>query len=264
MQIPLFHVNAFSAGAISGNPAAVCLLDSWLDDDLLRKVAAENALSATAFLVRREGVYHLRWFTPLCEVRLCGHASLASGYVLLHELRPELQIVRFETRHSGLVSVEKNAQFLTMDFPASRPQSRATTPPDLSRALGVKDAPSYVLEVNDSLIVIFEDEAVIRGVRPDFHLLAQLHPYVVIVTAPGKGVDFVSRYFAPSYGVPEDPVTGSAHSVLTPYWSERLSKSQLHAQQLSERGGELWCEMAGQRVLLQGKAVLTMRGQLAI
>lgn len=262
MQIPLFHVNAFSEAAFSGNPAAVCLLDSWLDDNLLRKVAAENALSATAFLVRQDGVHQLRWFTPLCEVRLCGHATLATGYVLLQLLDPELQTVSLETRYSGVVSVTKAGDLLAMDFPMHNPTPCANVPHGLSRALGIENQPYELLEVNDSLIAVFEDEAAIRSVRPDFDLLEQLHPRVVMVTAPGNQVDFLSRYFAPSYGVPEDPVTGSAHSALTPYWSKRLGKSQVHARQLSERGGEIWCEVSGDRVLLKGKGVLTMEGQI--
>ncbi len=262
MQIPLFHVNAFSEAAFSGNPAAVCLLDSWLDDDLLRKVATENALSATAFVVRKDGAHQLRWFTPTSEVRLCGHATLASGAVLLRQLLPELRTISFETRYSGGVSVAKDGDLLVMDFPMHSPAPCKSLPRELSRALGIADQASEVWEVNNSFIAVFEDDTVIRRVRPEFHLLEQLHPRVVMITAPAAEVDFVSRYFAPSYGVPEDPVTGSAHCALTPYWSKRLGKSQLHARQLSERGGELWCEMAGNRVLLKGNAVLTLEGKL--
>jgi len=264
MQIPLFHVNAFSEAASGGNPAAVCFLDSWLDDDLHRKVAAENSLSATAFLVRRNGEYDIRWFTPTREVKLCGHATLASGYLLLYEMRPELERVEFQTRFSGVVSVSRRGDLLEMDFPLRAPTAARSVPHELTRALGLRESPSEVLEGSDSLLAVFEDEDVIRRIRPDFDLLEELHPYVVMVTAPGKDADFVSRYFAPSYGVPEDPVTGSAHCALAPYWTQRLGKTQLHARQLSQRGGELWCELAGDRVLLRGKASLTLKGQLTL
>jgi PhzF family phenazine biosynthesis protein len=263
MRIELFHVNAFSEAAFSGNPAAVCLLDSWLDDALLHKVAAENALSATAFLVQKVAHYEIRWFTPACEVRLCGHATLASGYVLLHLLHPEWEAVSFETRYSGTVTVEKSGSVLVMNLPVQRPQASTNAPGELRLALGVEVPPFQVLAVDNYVLAVFDDEAAIRRVDPDFNLLAQMHPRAVIVTAPGKDADFVSRYFAPSYGVPEDPVTGSAHSLLAPYWSERLGKTHLHARQLSDRRGELWCEMRGDRVLLKGGAVLTLRGTLA-
>lgn len=264
MQITLFHVNAFSEAAFGGNPAAVCLLDSWLDDELHRKVAAENSLSATAFLIPQNGGYEIRWFTRTHEIKLCGHATLASGYLLLHVLHPELERVGFQTRFSGVVSVAKKNDLLEMDFPVRAPSPTRSAPAELARALGLQDSPSEVLQCNDSLLAVFEDEDVIRRIRPDFDLLEQLHPHVVITTAPGKTVDFVSRYFAPSYGVPEDPVTGSAHCSLAPYWTQRLRKSQLHAQQLSERGGELWCEVAGDRVLLRGRARLTMEARLTL
>src|SRR3954453_2169920 len=264
MRIPLFHVNAFSGAAFSGNPAAVCLLDSWLDDDLLRKVAAENALSATAFLVERDGRYQVRWFTPRCEVRLCGHATLASGYVLLQLLHPDWNSVNFETRYSGAVSVERAGELLAMNFPLLEPAPCANVPGELSHALGVEDQASEVLAVDDYLVSVFKEEAVIRRVRPECRLLEQLHPRVVIVTAPGDDVDFVSRYFAPSYGVPEDPVTGSAHSVLAAYWRRHLGKYKMHARQLSEGGGELWCEIDGVRVMLKGKAVLVLRGKITL
>ncbi len=262
MRIPLFHIDAFTSHAFSGNPAAVCLLDSWLDDESLRKVAAENNLSATAFLVHRENDYELRWFTPRCEVKLCGHATLAAAYVTLNMLHSEQKNIRFETRFSGSLTIRQYADFLLMDFPALIPKACSNAPPGLARALGQEETPSEVLEVNDTLIVVYESQRMLRELRPDFMLLEQLHPYAVSVTAPGENVDFVSRYFAPSYGVPEDPVTGSAHCALTPYWTQRLGKSQLHAQQLSERGGELWCEMAGDRVILRGEAVLTLKGTL--
>ena len=266
MQVPLFHLDAFTDQAFAGNPAAVCLLNSWLDDAWLLKVAAENNLSATAFLVPLEGGggggFELRWFTPRCEVRLCGHATLASAYVVLKLLSAGLGAVQFQTRFGGTLIVREEGDSLAMDFPALYPQPCKETPASLARALGAY--PSQVLEVNDIYVCVFEDEDAIRRIHPDSTLLEQLHPFAVSITAPGKEADFVSRYFAPSYGVAEDPVTGSAHCALAPYWAKRLGKTCLIAQQLSERSGQLSCELAGQRVLLRGKAVLVLQGFLTI
>lgn len=264
MRIPLFHVNAFTDQPFTGNPAAVCPLSVWLDDRTLRKVAAENNLSATAFLVAHEGGYKLRWFTPRCELRLCGHATLASGLVVLDLLDPAREKVCFQTRSRGPLTIHKAGNLFSMDFPVISPEPSAKPSDGLFRALGTGPPPSEVLEANDTYFVVYESESVIRKLRPDFTELEKLHPFVVSVTAPGENADFVSRYFAPSYGVPEDPVTGSAHCALTPYWTKRLGKVQLHARQVSERGGELWCEMMGNRVILQGRAVCTLQGSLEI
>ncbi len=264
MRIPVFHVDAFTNKLLLGNPAAVCPLQSWLDDETLRKVAAENNLSETAFFVPATSGYELRWFTPRAEVKLCGHATLGAAYVVVNMLGPGLDLVRFETRHSGVLSVRKEGNLLAMDFPALFPNECITLPAGLVEALGPAPRPDKVLEVNDIYIAVFGDETAIQNMRPDFSRLALLHPAVVAVTAPGETVNFVSRYFKPSYGMPEDPVTGSAHCALTPYWSEHLGKPRLHAHQLSQRGGELWCEMAGDRVILKGNAVLTMQGTLEI
>jgi PhzF family phenazine biosynthesis protein len=264
MRIPLFHVDAFTDQPFRGNPAAVCFLQGWLDDESLRKVAAENNLSETAFFVPAGGHYDLRWFSPRGEVRLCGHATLASGYVALNLLQPGLQTVRFKTRHGGPLTVHTEGDLLSMDFPALIPKPCDVLPNNLFLALGPDPRPYQVLEVNETYIAVYEKESAIQNMRPDFALLERLHPFVVAVTAPGKEVDFVSRYFKPSYGMPEDPVTGSAHCALTPYWAERLAKLKLRARQLSERGGELWCELAGDRVILKGHAVLTMQGSLEI
>jgi PhzF family phenazine biosynthesis protein len=264
MRIPLFHVDAFTKQPFRGNPAAVCPLQEWLDDALLLKVAAENNLSETAFFVPRGKHYDLRWFTPRCEVRLCGHATLASAYVLLNLLQASLQTVRFETRLSGPLTVSKDGEKLAMDFPAMFAKPCTHLPEALIRGLQRAPRPSNLLEANDTYIAIYENQAAILNIRPDFARLEELHPFAVAVTAPGEESDFVSRYFAPSYGIPEDPVTGSAHCALTPYWTERLGKTQLYARQLSERGGELWCEMAGERVVIKGNAVLTLQGTLQI
>jgi PhzF family phenazine biosynthesis protein len=272
MRIPLFHVDAFASQPFTGNPAAVCALDWWLDDELLRKVAAENNLSETAFFVprrgpadgHRAGCYDLRWFTLRGEVKLCGHATLASAYVVLALLEPQLDTVRFETRRSGTLTVRKDREMFSMDFPAIFADTCANPPDELMRALGPGPSPSNVLEANQTYFAVYDHESAVQNLRPDFARLELLHPYVVSVTAPGDNVDFVSRYFKPSYGMPEDPVTGSAHCALAPYWAGRLGKSRLHARQLSARGGELWCEVAGARVLLKGHAVLTLKGSLVI
>jgi len=264
VRIPLFHVDAFAEQPFHGNPAAVCFLDSWLDEGRLRKVAAENNLSETAFLVPSKAGYELRWFSPCCEVRLCGHATLASAHILLNLRQPQLDSVRFETRFHGTLTVKKAGEFLAMDFPALFPHSCAN-PPDIWRdALAIQPLPSEVVEADETYILVVDRPETVRNVHPNFALLQNLHPYVVAVTARGDDVDFVSRYFAPSYGIPEDPATGSAHCILAPYWAKRLGKFRLHARQLSERGGELWCEVAGDRVLLKGKAVVTLEGSLSI
>jgi PhzF family phenazine biosynthesis protein len=265
MELQLFHLDAFTSQPFRGNPAAVCPLQEWLDDELLLRVAAENNLSETAFFVPRGGhgdQYELRWFTPRCEVSLCGHATLASAYVILNLLRTGPQTVRFETRLSGTLTVTKDGELFSMDFPALLGQACAHPPNALFDGLGPGPCPTALLEANDTYIAVYETQAAIQDIRPNFVRLEELHPFAVSVTAPGDESDFVSRYFAPSYGIPEDPVTGSAHSVLTPYWTERLRKTRLHARQVSERGGELWCEMAGDRVILRGNAVLTLQGTL--
>jgi len=269
MRVPLFHVDAFIGRAFTGNPAAVCLLDAWLDDESLRKVAAENNLSETAFLVPRPdlpgaGHFDLRWFTPRREVKLCGHATLASAFVVLSLLEPKLDTARFETRFSGTITIHKEGGMFSMDFPAFLPRSCASPPDILISALGPGPHPSRILEANDTYILIYDHESAIKNMQPDFSRLELLHPSTVAVTAPGLEADFVSRYFKPSYGMPEDPVTGSVHCALAPYWSERLGKLNLHARQLSERGGELWCELAGSRVVLKGHAVLTLQGTLVL
>lgn len=264
MRIPIFHVNAFAEGPFSGNPAAVCFLDSWLDDSSLLKVAAENNLFATAFLVPIADRFELRWFTTRCEIRLCGHATLAAGFVVLELLQPERQTAHFETSRGGPLTVRKDGGLFAMDFPVLAPKPSENPPPGLAQALALKAHPIEILEVNDTYIAVLENKGMIAKAVPDFTRLEELHPFVVAITARGEREDFVSRYFAPGYGVPEDYVTGSLHCALTPYWAEMLGKTQLHARQLSERRGQLWCELAGERVILKGKAVLTMQGTLTI
>src|SRR5271155_579609 len=262
MPLPVFHVDAFAARAFTGNPAAVCPLMHWLDDSCLRLVAAENNLSETAYFVPKGDYYELRWFTPRCEVKLCGHATLASAWVIMQLLSPELKSVRFETRFSGELAVSREDDLLAMDFPALTPWDCPNPPAALIEGLG--RPPASVVQIDDNYFAVYASQDDITKIRPDFRLLEKLHPAGVAVTAAGEDADFVSRYFAPSYGVPEDPVTGSTHCSLAPYWAKRLGKTKLHARQISERGGELWCEVKGERVHLKGNAVLTLRGELLI
>jgi PhzF family phenazine biosynthesis protein len=262
MSLPVFRVDAFTAKPFAGNPAAVCPLARWLDDDLLQAVAAENNLSETAFFVPVGDSYELRWFTPRCEVKLCGHATLASAFVVLQILEPARDSVRFETRFSGALTVSRDGDLLAMNFPLLAPWTCADPPAALIEGLG--KAPAAVVQVEDNYFAIYESQEEVGNIRPDFRLLEKLHPAGVAVTAPGEDADFVSRYFAPSYGIPEDPVTGSTHCSLAPYWAQRLGKTGLQARQVSERGGELWCEVERERVVIKGNAVLTLRGELLI
>ena len=262
MPLPVFHVDAFTARPFAGNPAAVCPLAGWLDDEVLRAVAAENNLSETAFFVARGDHYELRWFTPRCEVKLCGHATLASAWVVLQILEPERNSVRFETRFSGTLAVSRDSHLFAMDFPALEPWTCGDPPAALLK--GLERTPATVMQIEDNYFAVYESEEDVRRVRPDLRTLEELHPAGVAITAPSNDADFVSRYFAPSYSIPEDPVTGSTHCSLAPYWGQRLGKTSLHALQVSERGGELWCEVKADRVIIKGNAVLTLRGELLI
>jgi PhzF family phenazine biosynthesis protein len=259
MKIPLFQVDAFASGLFSGNPAAVCILESWLPDERLQSIAAENNLSETAFLVRNEEGFDLRWFTPVTEVALCGHATLASAFVLFHCLGSVEDSVRFRTRKSGQLLVTRKGDLLEMDFPA-RPTHAVEPPPGLDKAL--KARLHGVLGSAEDILVLMDDEESVVDLQPDFSALGAVECRGVIVTARGGRSDFVSRFFAPRVGVPEDPVTGSAHCVLIPYWSRILGKKTLHARQVSRRGGELFCEDRGERVGIAGKAVLYLEGTI--
>lgn len=259
-SLPIFQVDAFASEAFRGNPAAVVLLDSGLPDRVMQAIAAENNLSETAFPLKlEEGRFSLRWFTPTLEVDLCGHATLATAFVLFEKGLVSGNKVVFETR-SGLLDVEKVESGLRMNFPA-RPPSRCPVPELLVRALGVE--PVECWDSRD-LMAVLETEEAVASLRPDFDRIARLDSFALIVTAPGREVDFVSRFFAPKAGVPEDPVTGSAHSTLTPYWAQRLGKQRLRARQVSARGGEILCEMSGDRVLLTGQAVEYLRGEIFV
>lgn len=258
MTTRLYQVDAFTDQPFKGNPAAVCPLASWLPDQTMQAIAMENNLSETAFLVGANGRYRLRWFTPTLEVDLCGHATLASAFVVFEKLEPELKAVEFDTQ-SGVLRVTRADGRLFMDFPA-RPAEMPASVPGLAEALGA--APGEVGLSRDALAV-FEREDQIRALRPDrARLLALGH--AVAATAPGSDCDFVSRFFAPTYGIDEDPVTGSAHCTLVPYWSRRLGKKTLHARQVSARGGELYCEDRGERVSIGGQAALFMEGTILV
>ncbi|WP_297475415.1 PhzF family phenazine biosynthesis protein [Ferrovum sp.] len=259
MNLEIFQVDAFASRPFEGNPAAVFPLEQWLDDELLQSIAAENNLSETAFFVPSKDGLELRWFTPTREVTLCGHATLATAHVMFEHLGYPGNLLVFDTL-SGKLSVQKNAQGLEMDFPAL-PSRRRPCPDRLAEGLGC--APVEVWCAEDYLAV-FEDEETVLALQPHFDLLAQLDLRGVIVTAPGRSVDFVSRFFAPKYGVPEDPVCGSAHCELAPYWAQRLGKTLLNARQISKRGGSIGCELKSARVLLTGQAVTVMSGILAV
>jgi PhzF family phenazine biosynthesis protein len=259
MKIPLYVVDAFTRRLFGGNPAAVCPLDVWPRAELMQQVARENNLSETAFFVPAgEARYDLRWFTPTVEMDLCGHATLASAFVIFTLLDDsDAARLTFETR-SGALTVTRDGDLLTMDFP-SRPPTPCDAPAELLRGLGLP--PSEVLRSRDYL-VRYDSEESVRSLKPDFRLLASLDCIGIIATAEGRESDFVSRFFAPAAGVDEDPVTGSAHCTLVPYWSERLGKTRLRARQISERGGELLCEQRGERVGLSGHAVLYSEGHI--
>ncbi len=260
--IPIYQVDAFAAKLFSGNPAAVCPLESWLDDATLQAIAAENNLAETAFFVRKDGGYHLRWFTPTTEVDLCGHATLASAFVVFRFLQPDTHSVVFSTR-SGDLTVTRDGARLELDFPIIPAE-----PHDPPQALvdGLRKRPSEV-RLGSNWMAIFDSAADVASLAPDMAAIASLHPAGVMATAPAGdpgSADFVSRFFAPSHGVPEDSVTGSAHCSLVPYWAKRLGKTRLVAHQISARGGVLHCEDRGARVGIAGDAVLYLEGSIRV
>jgi PhzF family phenazine biosynthesis protein len=259
-EIPLYVFDSFTDQLFSGNPAAVCPLESWLDEDTMLAIAAENNLSETAFFVAENGGYRLRWFTPAIEVDLCGHATLATAHYLLNETENVSERVRFETR-SGTLVVTKTGQLLTMDFPA-RSLEPVAREEEVGAALGA--VPEAIFKSANNYLAVFDSEQRVRDLGPDIPAVKALGVHGVIVTAPGERVDFVSRYFAPGAGIAEDPVTGSAHCSLTPYWVERLDKNPLDAEQVSKRGGQLKCELKGDRVFISGRAVMYARGAIRL
>jgi PhzF family phenazine biosynthesis protein len=285
MKLPLYWIDAFTDRAFHGNPAAVVPLENWPDDAVMQKIAFENGLSETAFFVptgspaglsagasAKEEVsakagaarYHLRWFTPAVEVDLCGHATLASAHVLLRELGLAGDAVTFDTRSGPLVVARRADGKLEMDFPIRTGDAPAEPTPALLRGLG--RTPEEVIRAPARWLCVYTRAADVRDLRPDHAVLASVTPGRIMVTAPGDAgdCDFVSRYFAPDAGIAEDPVTGSAHCTLGPYWGARLGKTSLHARQVSARGGELWCTLAGDRVKIAGQAVRYLRGEISL
>lgn len=244
-----------------GNPAAVCVLDAWLTDDKMQQIASENNLAETAFVVRTGSDYEIRWFTPTVEVDLCGHATLAAAFVLFKYYEHPSSVISFNSRRSGLLTVEKQEDELTLDFPADVLE-KAETPEALITAFGKH--PSETFKGKTDYLLIYQSQEDVANFNPDINLVNTVDARGIIVSAPGKEVDFVSRFFCPQVGINEDPVTGSAHTTLTPFWSERLGKKKMHAKQLSARQGDLTCEFLGERVKITGKAVTYLTGEIEI
>jgi PhzF family phenazine biosynthesis protein len=262
MRLPIYQVDAFTERLFGGNPAAVVPLEEWLSAPTMQAIAAENNLSETAFFVRRGDAYELRWFTPTVEVDLCGHATLASAHVILRFLEPERRHVSFRTLKAGTLVVSREGDSLVMDFPASPAEPRA---PSARLAAALGKPPVELLGHDQRHLAVFATREDVATLRPDYAALLREGFGDVIVTAPGSdGVDFVSRFFGPAYGINEDPVTGSAHCTLAPYWADRLGKTRLEARQISRRGGALSCEYRGGRVLIAGRCALYLEGAITI
>lgn len=261
-KIQLYQVDAFTAELFKGNPAAVCLLNSgWIDDSLMQRIAAENNLAETAFIVPKKEIYEIRWFTPTVEVDLCGHATLASGYVLFNCLDYTQDVIRFYSHRSGELNVSRQGETLFLDFPADRLQVQDDAA-EIKSCIGI--TPQAIYKGKTDYLVVLDTENQIASLRPDLLEIAKLDARGLIVTAKGDKVDFVSRFFAPQSGIDEDPVTGSAHTSLIPYWSEKLGKKEMKALQLSKRGGSLVCFNNGDRCLIGGEAQLYLTGEINI
>ncbi|MBI2420422.1 MAG: PhzF family phenazine biosynthesis protein [Ignavibacteriales bacterium] len=258
-SIPIYQVDAFNSVLFKGNPAAVCILNTWLPDEIMQKIGLENNLSETAFLVKCEGYYEIRWFTPTIEVDLCGHATLASAHVLFNFYEQDSQKLTFRSRNRGDLHVTRKTDKMYLDFPADMPKDCAE-PTGLREAIG--GVPQSCLQGLTDYMLIYKSEEEIAAIKPDFAALYTLKARGVIVTAPGNSVDFVSRFFAPGSGINEDPVTGSAHTMLIPYWAKVLGKQKMDAKQISQRGGVLTIELTGERVKIGGDAVLYMKGEI--
>ncbi|RIV72889.1 PhzF family phenazine biosynthesis protein [Flagellimonas aequoris] len=262
MRQKIYQIDAFTSKTFGGNPAAVCILEKWLEAELMQKIAQENNLAETAFAVKKDGIYELRWFTPEVEVDLCGHATIATAYVLFHYYELKENTIRFYSPRSGELTVEKAANgWLTLDFPTDHLVGIQNLQ-ELDEAIGAK--PIKTFKGKTDYMLIYNNQQEVESIQPNHHLLSQLDVRGVIVTAPGSEVDFVSRFFAPACGIPEDPVTGSAHTSLTPYWSEVLQKTKMTAKQLSKRQGDLVCEYLGERVKISGKAAPYLFGEIEI
>lgn len=266
-NLPIYQVDAFTDRLFGGNPAAVVPVPEFPADELMQQIASENNLSETAFVViRGEGRFAIRWFTPTMEVRLCGHATLASAHVLYRSGGQDLEKLRFKTREAGTITVtpagESDPGYYSLSFAADKPKKGKSSKKIRGAIAGLK--PREVYEGHDDLVVVLKNEEQVAKLDPNFHIIATLKRRGLIVTAPGNEVDFVSRCFYPAYGIDEDPVTGSAHTVLTPLWAKKLGKKKLTARQLSKRGGSLDCELRGKKVILGGRAITYLSGQLLL
>jgi PhzF family phenazine biosynthesis protein len=261
MKIPIFQIDAFTDKVFRGNPACVCPVDKWPKDLLMQSMALENNVPETAFFSGGAGKYKLRWFTPVQEVDLCGHATLASAWVIFNVMEKKRDHISFQTQSGVLHVTRADKDLMAMDFPARPPERIEDPPPELLDGLGM--LPREVWASRDYMCV-YENEGQVRALRPDMALLTKLDKLGVIVTSRGQTSDFVSRFFAPKAGIPEDPVTGSSHCTLIPYWAERLGKQELHALQVSRRGGELFCMPRGERVAIAGRCVLYLKGAVEV
>jgi PhzF family phenazine biosynthesis protein len=261
MKIPIYQADAFASALFKGNPAAVCPLTAWLPDAVMQDIALENNLSETAFIVRKGNDFHIRWFTPVAEVKLCGHATLASAHIIFSYLSYDGDTITFQSKSGPLLVTRQLNGLLTLNFPANEPVSIATAPPGIHEGLGV-DTSCPVFNTSFDYMVVLPSQKAVETLNPNFTILATTPCRGVIATAKGEQSDFVSRCFYPQTGVNEDPVTGSAHTIMTPYWAAQLNKTKMKAIQLSRRGGELDVELAGDRVLMSGRAITYMKGEI--
>lgn len=255
--IPLYQVDAFTDRTFCGNPAAVCPLDEWLPDDVMQSIAMENNLSETAFFVAEGDGFRLRWFTPTDEVVLCGHATLATAFVLFEKLNYADNAIDFVTQKSGVLKVKRENDLIVMDFP-SLPANEVQAPDGLSDAIGGIEPEAFLRAIKN--MAVLKDEAAVRAVVPDLEYIKNMDGYGLLVTAPGTDTDCVCRYFGPQAGVDEDPVTGSAHCTLVPYWADRLGKNDIHSRQISARSGDVYCKLNGDRVEMAGRGKLVIEG----
>ena len=261
MKLSVYQVDAFAENVFSGNPAAIVPLENWIEEDLMQKIAMENNLSETAFFVKEDETYQIRWFTPENEVDLCGHATLASAYVIKNFVEPHVAEIQFSTQKAGALKASAKDGMYTLDFPARNPEP-CTPPAGLLKSLGTGTVVE-ILKSRDYFVVLPDEEAV-KNIEPDFLQMQELDAFGVIITAKGHSADVVSRCFYPKAGINEDPVTGSAHCNIVPYWAQKLGKTKLQCDQLSKRGGRLDCELVGDRVLMTGKCVLFLQGEIDI
>ncbi len=261
MKIKFFHVDAFTDTLFRGNPAGVCILESWLHDEVMQQIAMENNLSETAFVVQKNQVFQIRWFTPVAEIELCGHATLATAHILFTEYRCNKDEIVFQSKFSGRLTVRKEGTHLTLNFPID-PIKKVILPKDVLSGIGKK--PIEVYKGKTDFLLVYQNEKEVQSISPDFSHLVRLRARGIIVTAKGDSCDFVSRVFAPTVGINEDPVTGSAHTTLTPYWATRLHKNELTAKQLSVRQGVLKCRLNNNRVYISGQAITYLVGEIVI